>query len=211
MIIKSIDRLNIKQYFHYFSNVETETFQKIESRDEFRAWLAKNHAIENECYAIVKRGRPTNDDTFWYIDAVEEALCFGWIDSKVKSFGNGMLMQRFSPRRKSCNWSELNKERCRRMEKLGLMTESGRSILPDISSSNFVISTDILSALQGNEGIWENFQKFPPLYKRVRIDTIQSMRNYPKIFQIRLQKFLDKTKSGIMYGEWNDYGRLLNY
>ena len=120
MIIKSIDRLNIKQYFHYFSNVETETFQKIESRDEFRAWLAKNHAIENECYAIVKRGRPTNDDTFWYIDAVEEALCFGWIDSKVKSFGNGMLMQRFSPRRKSCNWSELNKERCRRMEKLGL-------------------------------------------------------------------------------------------
>ena len=122
-----------------------------------------------------------------------------------------MLMQRFSPRRKSCNWSELNKERCRRMEKLGLMTESGRSILPDISSSNFVISSDILSALQGNEGIWENFQKFPSLYKRVRIDTIQSTRKCPKIFQSRLQKFLDKTKSGIMYGEWNDYGRLLNY
>jgi hypothetical protein len=97
------------------------------------------------------------------------------------------------------------------MEKLGLMTEAGRSILPDISSSNFVISSDILSALQENEEIWENFQKFPSLYKRVRIDTIQSTRKCPKIFQIRLQKFLDKTKSGIMYGEWNDYGRLLNY
>ena len=211
MIIKRIVQLNIKQYFQHLSNVGTEALQKIESKDKFRAWLAKNHAIENECYAIVKRGRPTNDETFWYIDAVEEALCFGWIDSKVKSFGNGMLMQRFSPRRKSCNWSELNKERCRRMEKLGLMTESGRAVFQDMSLSNFVISTDILSALQGNEGIWENFQKFPPLYKRVRIDTIQSMRNYPKIFQIRLQKFLDKTKSGIMYGEWKDYGRLLNY
>ena len=211
MIIKSIDQLNIKQYFHHLSNVKTEALQKIESRDEFRAWLSKNHAIENECYAIIKRGKPTNDDIFWYIDAVEEALCFGWIDSKVKSFGDGMLMQRFSPRRKLCNWSELNKERCRRMEKLGLMTEFGRAVFPDMSLSNFVISHDILLALQGNDGIWENFQKFPPLYKRVRIDTIQSMRNYPKIFQIRLQKFLDKTKSGIMYGEWNDYGRLLNY
>ena len=59
--------------------------------------------------------------------------------------------------------------------------------------------------------IFKNFQKFPPLYKRVRIDTIQSMRNYPKIFQIRLRKFLDRTKYGVMYGEWNDYGRLLNY
>ena len=51
----------------------------MKAKDKFRAWLAKNHAIENECYAIVKRGRPTNDDTFWYIDAVEEALCFGWL------------------------------------------------------------------------------------------------------------------------------------
>ena len=97
------------------------------------------------------------------------------------------------------------------MGKLGLMTESGRAVLPDMATHNFVISSDILSALQGNEEIWENFQKFPSLYIRVRIGTIQSTRNCQKIFQSRLQKFLDKTKSGIMYGEWNDYGRLLDY
>ena len=57
--------------------------------------------------------------------------------------------------------------------------------------------------------IWENFQKFPPLYQRVRIDTIQIKRKHPELFQSRLQKFLDNTKAGIMYGEWNDNGRLL--
>ena len=51
------------------------------SREELRQWLAENHKKEKECWVVVKRGRPQNDDTFWYIDAVEEALCFGWIDS----------------------------------------------------------------------------------------------------------------------------------
>lgn len=75
---------------------------------------------------IVKRGRPQNDDTFWYIDAVEEALCFGWIDSTVKKLDNGITIQRLSPRKKGSIWSELNKERCRRMEKLGKMTQAGK-------------------------------------------------------------------------------------
>ena len=70
---------------------------------------------------IVKRGRPQNDDTFWYIDAVEEALCFGWIDSTVKKLDNGITIQRLSPRKKGSN-----KERCRRMEKLGKMTQAGK-------------------------------------------------------------------------------------
>ena len=53
----------------------------VRNRNEFRHWLASNHDKEKECWATVRRGRPVDDDTFWYIDAVEEALCFGWIDS----------------------------------------------------------------------------------------------------------------------------------
>lgn len=57
--------------------------------------------------------------------------------------------------------------------------------------------------------IWENFQSFPPLYQRVRVDTIQIKKKQPDLFKSRLQKLLDNTKAGIMYGEWNDNGRLL--
>lgn len=56
---------------------------------------------------------------------------------------------------------------------------------------------------------WDNFQKFPSLYQRVRIDTMQIKKKQSELFQSRLQKLLDDTKAGIMYGEWNDNGRLL--
>ena len=83
-------------------------------RDELREWLMENHDKENECWVVVRRGRPTDDETFWYIDAVEEALCFGWIDGTTKKMENGVMAQRLAPRRKRSLWSELNKERCRR-------------------------------------------------------------------------------------------------
>ena len=66
-------------------------------------------------------------------------MCFGWIDSTTKKMDNGVTAQRLAPRRKGSLWSELNKERCRRMERLGLMTDAGRAILPDMSPKGFVI------------------------------------------------------------------------
>ena len=61
----------------------------------------------------MKRGRPVDEDTFWYIDFVEEAMCFGWIDSTTKKMDNGVTAQRLAPRRKGSLWSEFNKDRCR--------------------------------------------------------------------------------------------------
>lgn len=73
----------------------------VRNRDELRNWLSENYDKEDECWVIVKRGRPTNNDTFWYIDAVEEAICFGWIDSTIKKTENGLTAQRLAPRRKN--------------------------------------------------------------------------------------------------------------
>ncbi len=160
---------------------------------------------------MVKRGRPQNDDTFWYIDAVEEALCFGWIDSTTKRLDSGVTAQKSAPRKKNSLWSELNKERCRRMEKLGLMTDSGRAVLPDMTPAGFSINDDILAALQADSIIWNNFVNSPPLYQRVRIDTIQIKKKLPELFNSRLKKFVDNTKQNIMFGDWNDNGRLLDY
>lgn len=180
------------------------------NRNEFREWLIKNHQSEKECWVVVKRGRPVDSETFWYIDAVEEALCFGWIDSTTKKTESGVAAQRFAPRKKGSLWSELNKERCRRMERLGKMTDAGRKVLPDMSENGFVIDDEILCALKADEEIWSNFQNFPPLYQRVRIDTIQiKKKKRPELFKSRLQKFLENTKKGVMFGEWNDNGILL--
>ncbi len=125
----------------------------VRNRSEFRNWLASNHDKEKECWATVRRGRPVDDDTFWYIDAVEEALCFGWIDSTVKKLDTGAVIQRFTPRRKSSAWTELNKERCRRLERLGLMTDAGRAVLPDMSPAGFVVDDAILNAKTRRFGI----------------------------------------------------------
>lgn len=181
------------------------------NRNELRLWLAENYNKEKECWVIVKRGRPQNDNTFWYVDAVEEAMCFGWIDSTTKRLDNGITAQRLAPRKKNSLWSELNKERCRRMEKLGRMTDAGRAVMPDMSPSGFVIDNGILCALQADITVWNNFLSFPPLYQRVRIDTIQIKKKQPELYQSRLQKFINNTRQGIIYGEWNDNGRLLDY
>lgn len=182
-----------------------------QNRIELRLWLSEHHDSAGECWVAVKRGRPQDDGTFWYIDAVEEALCFGWIDSTVKRLESGVAAQRFAPRRPHSAWSELNKERCRRMEKLGRMTDAGRAVLPDMSPSGFAIDSSILRALQADQTVWENFQRFPPLYQRVRIDTIQIKRKQPELFKSRLEKFIENTRRNVMFGEWNDNGRLLDY
>ena len=142
------------------------------NRDELRQWLLENYDKESECWVMVKRGRPVDNGTLWYIDAVEEAMRFGWIDSTTKKMDNGITAQRLAPRRKGSLWSELNKERCRRMERLERMTDAGRAVLSDMSEKEFVIDSAILEALQADMEIWDNFQKFPSLYQRVRIDTI---------------------------------------
>ena len=151
------------------------------------------------------------DYGIWYVDAMEEALCFGWIDSTTKKLSDNCTIQRLTPRQKNSAWSELNKERCRRMERMGRMTDAGRDCCPDMSGAGFVIDTEILAALKSDPEVWANFQSFPPLYRRVRIDTIQINRRMrrPELFKKRLDKFIENTRKGIMYGEWNDNGRLL--
>ena len=132
--IANIAKCKLKQ-----QAMEIHNLLDIKSRTELREWLIQNHKTEKECWVVVKRGRPTDDNIFWYIDAVEEALCFGWIDSTTKKIADNVTAQKLCPRKPRSNWSELNKERCRRMERLGLMTDAGRAVLPDMSPNGFII------------------------------------------------------------------------
>ncbi len=134
----------------------------ISSRKAFHEWLERNSTTEKECWIAVKRGKTPPQDALWYLDAVEEALCFGWIDSTLKRV-DGVALQRFGPRTKSGRWTELNKERCRRLERLGLMTERGRAACPPMDAE-FVILPEIIDAFSANPIAWENFKSFPALY-----------------------------------------------
>ena len=181
---------------------------RIKSAKAFRSWLTKNHDKETECYLNVKKGRPVDKNTFYYIDAVEVALCFGWIDSSQKVV-DGIRYQRFSLRKKKSLWTELNKERVRRLEKLGLMTDAGREVLPDMD--NYTIDKDIVIALKKAK-VWLKFNSFPDLYKRVRTYNVSFYKkSNPETYKKSLQHLIDETLLGKMYGEWNDYGRLLDY
>lgn len=186
--------------------MEIENLIKKATRSKLRTWLTENSQKEKSCWVVVSISPKT--DTLLYLDAVEEAICFGWIDGIKKKNNDGELMQRLSPRKKNSNWTELNLERARRMEKLGLMKEVAYDATPNLKENNFVIDKYIEDKINLDEDILLNFKAFPELYTRIRIDTIQQVRGEETYYK-RLEKFLENTKENKMYGKWNDDGRLL--
>ena len=170
--------------------------------------VTANAATESECWVVAKRGKPGDDGQLYYLDAVEEALCFGWIDS-TNAKVDGVTMQRFSPRRKGSPWTELNKERVRRLDRLGLMTDAGRAVLPAMGPRSFKLDPDVEQALKAAR-VFTKFKQFPPLYQRVRAYNIAFYKNHDKDVYVKaLANLIEQTRQGKMYGEWNDYGRLL--
>ena len=96
------------------------------NRKEWRSWLQKNHSEKGVWLIYFKKH--TKKLTISYNDAVEEAICFGWIDGKVKRIDDEKYMQRYTPRRTKSHWSENNIVRAKKMIKQNLMTEKGLRI-----------------------------------------------------------------------------------
>ena len=113
------------------TTMEITNLLEFTHRDQLRNWLLKHGEEAKECWiAMYRVKRPAEcGDCLPYIDVVEEALCFGWIDSTLKRLPDGRLAQRLSPRRKRSHWTELNKQRCADLEARGLMTDAGRKAL----------------------------------------------------------------------------------
>ena len=177
------------------------------SRAEFRAWLEQHAGTEAECWVHTRRGRPLDETHLWYLDAVEEALCFGWIDSTCRKV-DGAALQRFSPRKRNSPWTELNKERVRRLERLGRMTDAGRAVLPAMGPRSFRMDPDVEAALKAAR-VWSAFRRFPALYRRVRAYNVAFYKTRdPDKYERALAHLIAATRQGKMFGEWDDYGRL---
>ena len=111
--------------------MEITNLLEYSSRQQLREWLEQNAASGRCCWVATCRGKqPLQGNCLPYVEVVEEALCFGWIDSTVKRLPDGRLAQRLSPRRKNSHWTELNRQRCADLEHRGLMTAPGRDAIP---------------------------------------------------------------------------------
>ncbi|MFC2174344.1 YdeI family protein [archaeon] len=172
-------------------------------RKAWRSWLAKNHKKENEIWLIYYR-KASGKPRIAYIDAVEEAICYGWIDGIVKKVDETRFAQRFTPRRPGSAFSEMNKEHARRLIKKKRMTAAGLKTLPKgfgQSKEKLVIASDVLKELKADKQVWKNFQAFPDYYKRIRIAYIESQRRHgSEMFQKSLLNFIKMTAKNTRFG-----------
>jgi uncharacterized protein YdeI (YjbR/CyaY-like superfamily) len=183
----------------------------VTNRKQWRSWLAENHKTAPEIWLIYYK-KDSGKPRIPYNDAVDEALCYGWIDSILKPIDQNCYAQRFSPRRKNRPLSPMNKERVRRLIAAKKMTRFGlNSIQQDIDEvaskstrskklKDSKLPDDILDALKADPIVWQNFQKFPKSYQHIRVGWIDGARKRPIEFQKRLRYFIKMTAQNKKFG-----------
>jgi uncharacterized protein YdeI (YjbR/CyaY-like superfamily) len=167
------------------------------NRKEWRAWLRKNHAKEKEIWLVYYR-KSSNKKRIPYNDAVEEALCYGWIDSTAKNIDNERYAQRFTQRRDGSGVSEMNKARIRKLMKQGKMTAFGLAKVSHHMAKKFIIPAWVLRELKKDKEVWANFQNFPDSYKHIRIGYVVNTRASDR--KRRLKYFIKMTKKNKRFG-----------
>jgi uncharacterized protein YdeI (YjbR/CyaY-like superfamily) len=177
-----------------------------DNRYDWRDWLENNFKDADEIWLIFPK-KHTGKPSILYNDAVEEALCFGWIDSIRKRLDEDHSVQRFTPRNKKSHWSQANKERCRWLLKNNKVHPSLVDSYQSIVNEKFKFPKDILDKIKENKKAWKNYRYFSDAYKRIRIAYIEAARNRPEEFEKRLKNFIAKTEENRMIG----YGGIKKY
>jgi uncharacterized protein YdeI (YjbR/CyaY-like superfamily) len=168
-------------------------------RSDWRKWLRQHYKTKKEIWLVYYKkgsGKPRIE----YNDAVEEALCFGWIDSIVRTLDEQRFAQRFSPRKPGSKYSPANKERLRSLLQKKKVIKEVRETLGDLVAEKFVIPEDILAEIKANKEAWKHFQKYSDAYKRIRIGFIDGARNRPAEFKKRLAYFIRMTEKNKQFG-----------
>jgi hypothetical protein len=168
-------------------------------RQEWRAWLSENHDREPEIWLVIPL-KGSGEPRLPYNDAVEEALCFGWIDSKIRRLDTFHTAQRFSPRREGSPYSQANIERLAWLNGQGLLLPSVAASVREIISKPFVFPEDILEAVRRDLQAWANFSRFPLSYRRIRVAYVDGARNRPDEFRKRLKNLVKSSRENKMLG-----------
>jgi len=164
-------------------------------RAEWRSWLLENFENEREVWFVFPT-KESGEDALSYNDAVEEALCFGWIDSTNKYLDSMHCARRFTPRKKGSGYSRPNIERLIWLDARGMIHPSIRDSVLPIINTPYVFPADILERINSDPQIRKNFESFSESYKRIRIAYIDAARGSANEFSKRLENFLSKTRDG---------------
>jgi uncharacterized protein YdeI (YjbR/CyaY-like superfamily) len=163
--------------------VETHFF---ETPAEFRAWLAENHDTATEV-GVIFHSRASGKPTMTWSDAVDQALCFGWIDSVARPLDATSRVQRFSPRRPKSNWSAVNIRKVGELRSRGLMTPAGevafahrqesRSAVYSYENRHLAALDPAREALfRANAAAWEFFMRQPAGYRQTAIYLVMNAK-----------------------------------
>lgn len=166
------------------------------TRKQWRQWLQKNHATEKSVWLIIHH-KSSDIKTVYYEDAVEEAICFGWIDSIAHKRDATSKYQFFAQRKPKSNWSKTNRERAEKMIAAGLMTASGMTLIALAKDTgtwealtgvqNSEIPADLQALLNRNKKALNNFLAFPPSSKRIILEWILNAKK-PETRQKRIEE-----------------------
>lgn len=174
----------------------------ITTRDEWRTWLAAHHASDSEVWLIYSKAG-TGKPRIQYNDAVEEAICFGWIDSVVQRIDDASFAQKFTPRNNGAKWSAANIARLKRMVKAGRMTPAGMAVsaavltparLPKAKPqppASVELSLDELEErLRQHPRAWAYFETLAPSYRKNYLAWIRAAKR-PETRERRLHESID--------------------
>jgi uncharacterized protein YdeI (YjbR/CyaY-like superfamily) len=178
----------------------------VTNRNDWRTWLEGSFETVDEIWLVFPK-KASGKDSIPYNDAVEEALCFGWIDSIVKGIDEHHTARRFTPRRPNSGYSQPNKERLKWLAENNRLHPSIAESVQPILEEEFVYPEDILSAIKTHEKAWANYQTFSGAYKRIRIAYIDSARRRPEEFKKRLASFIKAAEQNKLTG----YGGIDKY
>ena len=169
---------------------------QMETQEEWRAWLEQNH-VSSPGIWLVSWKQATGKPFVPYSDSVDEALCFGWIDSRVNALDDQRAMRLFTRRNPKSPWSRINKDKAVRLMRQGRMMESGASIIAAAQSNgswtvydeieDLVVPPDLAAALAHNETAQSHFDNFPPSSKKNILWWIKSARK-PETRTARIAK-----------------------
>ena len=149
------------------------------SRQVWRAWLQKHHDSESEIWLVFHKG-PTPEKSISYDEAVEEALCFGWIDSIVKRLNDRQYARKFTPRKPNSKWSSINRRRYAGLKARGLLAPGGLERAPTSRSGDAprpsvsAIPSYIEKQFKARAGARKYFEQLAPSYRRAYIAWIDS-------------------------------------
>lgn len=189
----------------------TPTIKKFyaSNRRKWRAWLQSNHDSEKEIWLVYfKKG--TDKPSISYIESVEEALCFGWIDGLKRRIDEGSYCHRFTPRNIKSKWSDQNVRLAKKMVKEGKMTEAGlesfqqrlsysKKIIDTIKQKEIQLSSELEKILKGNKVAWKNLNNLAPSYKKQYVIWL-TMAKKPETREKRLKEAIALLEKGEKLG-----------